>query len=172
VGAVDPMSTSTSTQVQTRSSSPIPPDDSHCVICSKEYDRFGKKASAKVSTDQRQSNLMKLAQERNDTELLLKIQGYGTQSSDMVAANVCYHRSCMNKYTSQRSSTDTDSTQQAMEGPQQGLCDQAFSTLIDEIENPLIKELSGFQLSTLRDKYRRMLADIQVQNAGAYRSSY
>ena len=76
-------------------------------------------------------------------EVLLRIEGDGKQSIDMMAAEVCYHDNCMKKFMA------TPVSFQACD-----LCHEAFCAQIEEIDS---KRNNGALLfsSILRDDYKK-----------------
>lgn len=73
-----------------------------CICCDKKYDKKGNKASSLVMTKNRALGLHKKAKDLNDRAMLAKISDISDTPIDMVAQDVCYHQSCMNRYMSQR----------------------------------------------------------------------
>ena len=117
-----------------------------------------------VTTKDRQISLRQKARELDDDALLTRIQGYGDDSVDMIAYDVRYHRSCMNRYMSRRGPKFSISTMKDIH-------EETFKLLVQKISEPLLEGSTVFLLTTLRDIYRTMLKDKSVDNWANYRSS-
>ena len=66
-----------------------------CFICNKERDSKGSWQLTLVATETRQKAIHDKAKYLNDHEMLIKIEGYGKNSIDMIAADFRYHKSCI-----------------------------------------------------------------------------
>ena len=53
----------------------------------------------------------------------------------------------------------------------QNMYDIAFSSLVEQLERPLFKEMYGFLIKSLQDQYRVILHELGVKTADEYRSS-
>ena len=155
-----------------RRSSIVPFDaKTMCVICSKIFDKDGRKPTSLVETGTRQKSLMDKASQLQDNHLLARIRRYDKKPIDMVANDVCYHMKCMNRYLTQRapsSSRTNVGESDAIPDPY----DEAFLTLVSQIDNALFSEMSGYLLSSLRDKYRHLLLENGVESPDSYPSRY
>lgn len=155
----------------TRSSSATFDAKSQCVICNKTYDREGKLPKSMVQTENRQQSLLSKAQSLQDHDLLLRIQGYTDDTIDMVASDICYHRTCINKYMAQRRKSDTNTQDTSINDPTRQSYDIAFNNFVANIHGPLFDDMCGYLLVTLRDMYREELKATGVPVWSTYRSS-
>ena len=112
-----------------------------------------------VSTETRQQAIHEKAKYLNNKELLVKIQGLGNQTIDMIAADFRYHKSCMDNFMNKKLSAVI----------KENVCNLAFSELASEISESLIKDQSAFYTTQLLTKYRGYLAKRGVQKVGSYR---
>ena len=85
--------------------------------------------------------------------MLLKIEGYGDEPNNMIAADFRYHRSGMDRYMNTRLTDTPDVSQPSTTH------DSAFNDLISEIQDRLFKDRSAFYIMQLRDHYRQLLVD-------------
>ena len=131
-----------------------------CFLCNKKRDPKGNWQLTLVSTETRQQAIHEKAKYLNDEELLVKIQGHGNQTIDMIAADFRYHKSCMDNFMNKKLSAVIKENDY----------DLAFSELASEISESLIKDQSAFYTTQLLTKYRGYLAKQGVQNVGSYRS--
>jgi len=137
-----------------------------CFICERARSRKGDRKLLLVSSNDRQNAVWQAAKELKDSAMLHKIQGFGTQCTDMVANDFRYHRECMTWYVARRkpdnpqgpSATSTDAF------------DAALRNLVSQIDGPMLQDGSVFFVTTLRKRYRECLAAHGVENASSYRS--
>ena len=130
-----------------------------CFICNKRRDPKGRWQLILVATNSRQQTIYDKARYLNDEEMLIKIQGYGQDSIDMIAADFRYHKSCMDNYMNRKVPTVNKNEY-----------DFAFCDLVEEISDKLIKQQSVFYTSQLLRKYREYLLKRGVNNVESYRS--
>lgn len=133
-----------------------------CFICNKERDAKGSWQRILVATKQRQNAIHQKAKDIKDEGILVKIQGHTDECIDMIAADFRYHKTCMNNFMNRRPTRSSNSTN--------CVHDDAFSLLVSEITNPLLKERSGFFITQLRNRYREILQENEVGNADLYRT--
>ena len=140
-------------------------DIKSCIICQVEkVDSQDRRRKEKLTTCQTLTageSLVNAAKIRGDQRLLVALDG-----QDLIAIEVCYHRSCFRRYTNvkiseeSRDQTDEDETQ---------IYDDAFQELKNEVEIQLFQSLDVLTMSSLRAKYVELLSRRGVNNPG-YRS--
>ena len=74
----------------------------NCFICEKQRDSKGTWALVVIATKQRQEAVYLKAKLLDDDKMLMKIQGYGDEPADMIAADFRYHKSCMDIYMNRK----------------------------------------------------------------------
>lgn len=130
-----------------------------CVICNKRWMKQ-KEPNCKVSTEMSQKAIIQKARDLHRDDILLRLIGQG---HDMIANDISYHLSCMNAFRATRIPTAGQF--------QTNLHDVAFTRLIDQVDDMLFAEAQGFFIKSLRDRYRSILKDLNVNNAETYRST-
>ena len=133
-----------------------------CFICNKQRDSKGSWKLILVATKQKQNAMLKKANYLKDEDILIKIQGHAEVPVDMIAANFRYHKSCMNNFMNRRPPQSSISINLVH--------NDAFSKLVSEITNPLLKDRCGFYITQLRNRYREILQEHEVSNAKLYRT--
>ena len=83
----------------------------NCFICEKARDSRGSWNLVVLATTQRQQTMHLKAKSLNDEKMLMKIEGYGDEPVDMIAADFRYHKSCMDRYMNTRLTDMTDVSQ-------------------------------------------------------------
>ena len=133
-----------------------------CIICEKPFTER-KKASIAM-TESRGQSLKRKAEELNDQHMLDKIQAYPGATVDLVAIDVRYHIPCINAYINKRpiaKATSTDSCGK----------DDVFFSLVNELNDQLIGCKCVVYLSSIRDRYRKLLVEKGSVGAESYRGS-
>ncbi len=69
-----------------------------CIVCGKTFFR-GQRPKCKVALMQTQHKIVEKATQLNETDILLRISGEG---HDMVANDICYHKTCMDRFKTRR----------------------------------------------------------------------
>lgn len=135
-----------------------------CFICEKARDKKGERNLILVATDQRQRSIYCKALELQDDKMLLKIQGLGNKPLDMVAADIRYHKSCLDKFMNRRNVFPVAATTRF------DVYDSAFRTLVSEISNKLLNERAVYYTSQLCNGYRSILDDSGVAHENQYQT--
>ena len=136
-------------------------DIKSCIICQEEKtdskDRRKKEKLTACQTLNAGESLINAAKKRSDQRILVALDG-----QDLIALEVCYHRSCYRKYINlkipeegKNQSDETDSIQ---------IYDEAFEELRKEIEMRLFESLEVLKMSTLKAKYVELLSRKGVHN--------
>ena len=73
-------------------------DNICCFICKKSSDFKGKHILVLVSSYDMQISIHQKAKELDDESILMKIEGHGDFTVDMIAKDFKYHRLCMNAF--------------------------------------------------------------------------
>ena len=73
-----------------------------CFLCNKKRDPKGNWQLTLASTETRQQAIHEKAKYLSDEELLVKIQGHGNQTIDMIATDFRYHESCMDNFMNKK----------------------------------------------------------------------
>lgn len=120
-----------------------------CIMCNKHWFQ-GKQPMSKVSTKNSQNAIEEKAKQLGRNDILFRLIGQG---HDMIANDIAYHKSCMNKFKAQRVPSG-----ESKPNPH----DAAFSRLVIELEAPLFQDLSGFLVKSLCDHYRDILRELGV----------
>ena len=128
---------------------------STCVICSEKWKR-SHLPDCNVSTVRRQQSIIKKAKALGRDDILTRIVGAG---HDMVANDICYHIECMNLFMATRVRTDRIS---------ETVYDVAFTDLVSDIHDPLLKESQAFSIKALTCLYRQKLSQLGVKTANRY----
>ena len=134
----------------------------NCFICEKSRDAKGQRNMFLVATHQRQESIHEKAKELNDDLMLSKIQGHGNDHKDMITANFCYHKSCMDSFMNRK--------RLSSHIPLHINYEESFEQLVEEINYKLFHKESVLFLSQLRDRYRQLLAGKGLDNASTYPS--
>ncbi|XP_030833483.1 uncharacterized protein LOC105441519 [Strongylocentrotus purpuratus] len=130
-----------------------------CIICDKKWKLKGKGPVCKVSTKSSQMSIEERARKLGRDDILQRLIGQG---HDMIANDITYHSTCMNKFKALRIHSGQ---------PKLNPYDVAFSRLVDELEAPLFHDPSGFLVESLRDRYRDILMDLGVDKGNQYRAT-
>ena len=156
-----PCTSGSATNIAAATRSKVPTFDpkTKCVICGNHWHK-SKRPSSKVTTQNAQKSIYEQAEKLNRQDVLHRLVGDGC---DMVANDICYHVTCMNKFRATRVPTGKFHEHQPY--------DLAFSQLVADIDDPLFRQSKGFLIKKLRDKYRDNLKALGVENAENYRSS-
>ena len=158
--------------IKRRSMSPAFTAKQQCVVCGKKYDKRGKRALAQVENLNRQNSFMEKAIKLKDEVVVHRIRGgYDNKHIDMVANDICYHRSCMNRYMSTREPNAPEQEPSSSVGSKKEQLDQCFVALLENIHDVLFKDASGFLLVTIRDMFRDILRDRGYPEWDQYKSN-
>lgn len=136
-----------------------------CIICQAEKtDSKDRRRKEKLTTCQTLTageSLVNAATIRDDQRLLVALDG-----QDLIALEVCYHRSCYRSYTNVK--IPEESKNQNDEAETQ-IYEEAFQELKNEVEIQLFQRLEVLRMSSLRAKYVELLFRRGVNNP-EYRS--
>ena len=99
-----------------------------------------------MSTLKSQNVIIEKARKLQRDDILLRVAGQG---HDMVANDICYHKTCMDNFKASIVPIGKSSIQKSY--------DAAYSRLFQEIDVPLFDESHGFLVIFLRDQYRSIL---------------
>ena len=134
-----------------------------CFICEKARDKKGSWELIPITTENRQKEIHQKAKNLWDEDILMKIQGFGDEKIYMIASGFQYHKLCMDKFMNKRITNST--------GSKVNVFEETLAILISEIEAPLLREDSVFYLTQLRDRYREILKEHNVENWKDYKVS-
>ena len=133
-----------------------------CFICGKRCHPKGKHALVLVSSFDMQYSHKK-AKELGDESILVKMEGHGDSTVDMITKDFRYYRLCMTCFLNSRKEDECYSTRTSP-------YDLAFEQLCGEISDPLLEHQSVSSLTQIVKKYRNILADKGIPNAHCYKS--
>ncbi|KAL9951848.1 hypothetical protein ACROYT_G044583 [Oculina patagonica] len=129
-------------------------DIKRCIICQDEKvdskNRRRKESLTMCQTRTAGESLLNAAKIRGDQRIVLELH-----DRDLIAIEVCYHRSCYRKYTNVKISEASKEESDEIENE---IFEEAFQELKNELENKLFKEFEVVKMSSLRDRYVELLS--------------
>ena len=147
-------------------------DIDKCAICQKDKAKkaYGKGARTRETltlniTEFGSATLIKAARFRNDSRMLLHIDG-----RDTIALEIKYHRSCYKNYVHPKQLAKLEEQNCQEEDAGTGGYDSAFGKVKEFVEKEVIAAAEAIPMSTLIEKYTSFLTEEGV-NVVTYRST-
>lgn len=147
-------------------------DKNKCAICQREKKSYNKTKGTRCKealslnmTDSGRDSLMKAAQIRDDSRLLLQIR-----AEDTIALELKYHKSCYKDYVRQETLSKYEEQNCQKEDAANDGYDRAFNKVKEYVQDAVIKQAKAVSVSELLQQYVSQLT-VEGINAQNYRSS-
>lgn len=111
-----------------------------CFLCEKSRNPKDRHILVLLSSFDMQHSIHQKAKELGDESILMKIEGHGDSTVDMIANDFRYHRLCMTRFLNRKKEEESSSTGT-------NPYDSAFEQLCNEISDPLLVHHSAFSLT-------------------------